>query len=151
MSSIPELGVDVDALFVANSAELQSGLVYVLGGAWTRCWPAEAQDYPYERIIPVVTVFRVPWGETNVSHKFRIRALDDDNNELAAPAEGVFKAGRQPDLTDGASQVVVATLAAKVRLARPGLYYIAVEVKEAEKRRIQFEAIDPPGRAGVRH
>ncbi len=38
--------VEVDALFLANGAEVQGGLAYVLGGGWTRCWPPPLTTIP---------------------------------------------------------------------------------------------------------
>jgi len=138
----PEVGVD--ALFLSNSAEVQNGMAYVLGGGWTRCWPAAGGTYPYERVLPIAVFFRVPWGETNIEHRFRVLIQDDDNNDLAPPAEGVFNAGRQPDLTAGMSQLVVLSVGARVTIPKRGIYHVIVEVNEAEKKRIQFEAIDDP-------
>ena len=141
---IPRELLEVDALFLSNSAEVQNGLAYVLGGAWTRCWPVQGVDYPYERQIPTVAILRVPWPETNIEHNFKVAYRDADGNDLIPPAVGGFKVGRQPDLTDGASQVVVAALAAPVKLPKTGLYYVVVEIDGVEKKRIQFEAIRDP-------
>jgi hypothetical protein len=140
----PLAHVDVDALFLANNAEVPpNGLLYVLGAAWTRCWPLGDHDYPYERPIVVVAIFRVPWNETNVQHAFKVAVQDDDNKTLAA-AEGMFTAGRQPDLTDGASQVVAASLPLAVKFERFGLHSVVAEIDGVERKRIQFEALPNP-------
>ena len=144
MNPPPDL-IELDAVLLANSAEVHGGMAYVLGGAWSRCWPPEGLAYAYERPISLVLVFRVPWGETNILHNFKIAFVDSDNAPVSPPAEGAFKAGREANLTDGASQLVVATLTAPVRLTAPGLYYVSVEVDGAERKKIQFEAIDRPG------
>ena len=139
-------GVGVDALFLANAADVPpNGLVYVHGGGWSRCWPPPNIEYPYERIIPIVAIFRVPWTETNVEHPFKI-AIEDADSRVLASATGAFKAGRQPDLTDGASQVVVISLPSSVKLDRRGIYSVSAEIGGVEKKRIQFEAIDDPAR-----
>lgn len=145
-----DTGVDVDALFVANSAELQNGLAYVLGAAWSRCWPPEGKGYPHERQIATIAVVRVPWSEANVQHSFRMRFTDSDDQDLIPPAEGGFTLGRQPDLTDGAAQVVPLAASPVVRLPGPGLYYISIDIDGAEKKRIQFEAIPNPKGPKVR-
>ena len=146
MTAFPELGVDVDALLVANSVEVQNGLAYAMGAAWSRCWPPPGQSYPYVRPLPLVIVLRVPWGDTNVQHSFRVSFRDADGKDLLPPAEGSFKAGRQPDLTDGASQVVVLSLTPPLTFPQPGLYYVSVEVNDVEKKRIQLEAIEDPNK-----
>jgi len=151
MTEYAPQGVEVDALFLANSAEIPpNGLVYVLGGAWSRCWPPSDGDYPYQRPITVVAIFRVPWHETNTQHSFKISLEDDDNRSLSS-GEGSFKAGRQPDLTDGASQVVVVALPFVATLERPGIHSVAVEIDGFERKRIQFEAlVDPAKSMGAR-
>ena len=39
--------MQVDSLLPANSAELRDGLLFVLGGGWTRCWPEPGQQFPF--------------------------------------------------------------------------------------------------------
>ncbi|MEX0784576.1 MAG: hypothetical protein WD557_18225 [Dehalococcoidia bacterium] len=145
MNDLSPSTVEVDALFLSNSAEVQNGLAYILGAGWTRCWPAGNQDYPVERPLAITMMFRVPWNETNVEHTFRVSIKDDDGREVVPPVTGAFKAGRPPDLTDGASQLVVVNFGAKAKIERPGLYHIAVEVNDVVRRTIQFEAIPKPG------
>lgn len=137
--------IEVDSLFLANAAESQSGLLYVLGGAWSRCWPPEGREYPYERPLPIVLVIRIPWGETNSQHTFRVDVVDDDHNPVIGPAKGEFRVGRPPDLTDGASQVMAITITPTVKLTGTGLYHIAVSVDDTELKAIEFEAIERPG------
>ncbi len=138
--------VDVDALFLSNSAEVLNGMAYVLGGGWTRCWPraADAQTYPYERVLPITVFFRVPWGDTNTEHRFRVRIQDEDNSNLTAPVEGMFNAGRQAGLTLGMSQVVALSVRSRVTIPGPGIYHVVVDVNDSERKRIQFEAIQDP-------
>jgi hypothetical protein len=136
--------VAVDALFLANGAELQAGLIYTLGGAWTRCWPPPGAGYPYERTIPTVVVIRVPWHETNAAHNFEVSYRDSDGADLITRAAGQFTVGRQPDLTDGASQIVALTLNPKVPLHGTGLYYVGVTIDGHVAKTIEFEAIAGP-------
>ncbi|MCC7366536.1 MAG: hypothetical protein IT303_19415 [Dehalococcoidia bacterium] len=141
-------GVEVDALFLANSAEIRDGLGYVLGAGWTRCWPnaPAGQGYPFDRVLPVVIMLRVPWSETNADHTFALRIEDADSRPLVPAATGNVRAGRSADLTEGASQVVLLSVEARVRLERPGIYHIAADIDGVERKRIQFEAINPPRR-----
>ncbi|MGH2632610.1 MAG: DUF6941 family protein [Tepidiformaceae bacterium] len=150
MTDYTPLGVAIDALFLANSAEIPpNGLVYVMGGAWSRCWPPPDLDYPYQRPIHTVAIFRVPWHETNSQHAFKISVEDEDNRSLSS-GEGSFKAGRQPDLTDGASQVVVVVLPLVATLEKPGIYSVSAEIDGHPVKRIQFEALlDPSKQTGL--
>ncbi len=132
--------IRLDALFLANSAEAQSGLLYVLGGAWSRCWPPPGQQYPYERNLTVAAVIRVPWTETNIQHWFRIAVLDDDGHELGT-MEGDFTTGRAVDVTVGASQVVALAAQVTVTLYGPGIYHVVADLDDMEAHRIEFEAL----------
>ncbi len=103
-------------------------------------------DYPYERAVAIVGMIRVPWTETNVEHTFQLSVRDDDGTDLMPMASGAFKAGRQADLTPGASQLVTVALGARLKLDRPGIYHVVVNINGADRRHIQFEAISAPGR-----
>jgi hypothetical protein len=137
----PVRSIEVDALFLANGAETREGLLYVLGGAWSRCWPPDGKKYPYERALHIVAVFRIPWADTNVRHVFKIEVLDDDRYDAAPPITGEFTVGRPSDLTNGASQVIALSAAPPVKLKRPGMYHIAVSANEVLLKSIEFEAL----------
>lgn len=115
MSPLPATAqVGVDALLLANGAEVQNGLVDV--------------------------VFRVPWSETDAQQEFPTSAQDEGSRHVGDPVEGAFIAGRKPDLTPGASQVVVAAVPCRVQLPRMGLYDVVADLNDVEAARIQFEA-----------
>lgn len=137
--------VQVDALFLANGAEVREGLLYVLGGGWTRCWPPSGQAYPLERPLPICVLFRVPYHESNREIDFIISVRDGDEREFVR-AEGAFKVGRDVDLTTGMSQLVPMVTVAPARIESPGIYHITVQVSGVEKRRIAFEALHAPPR-----
>jgi hypothetical protein len=148
---VPRRGVEVDALFLANGAEVRDGLTYVLGGGWTRCWASDGK-LPHQRQLFVVIMFRVPWDETNRQHSLRVRVLDDDGANLLGEeggATGSFNKGRQADLHVGASQSLPVALALPVTLEREGIYHVAVDVDEQELKRIDFEFFEstPPSAA----
>ena len=135
--------IAVDALFLANSQEVQSGLAYCLGVGWTRCWPhAQAgQSYPYVRNIPITLIIRVPYHETNQEHQFRVSVRDSDENEIVEGAEGGFKVGRDTSLLQGMSQLVVVGMTARARLEKPQIYHVVVDIDGKEMKRIAFEAL----------
>lgn len=146
------VSLSVDALFLANAAERPrgSGLLYALGGGWTRCWPGQGQSYPLRRQLNVVLMIRIPWGEANREHEFVVSVRDGDERTIAtggAEATGTFKVGRDVDLLDGMSQVVTAVLPLSAELAAPGIYHIVADIDGTERKRIQFEALAQAPRA----
>lgn len=143
--TIPTTDVEVDALFLANAVEKPGSLVYVLGGGWTRCWPQPGQAYPFNRVIPLVVIFRIPYSEANRDFAFSIALRDGEEQDITeSHVSGSFKVGRDVDLTDGMSQVVVVALSAPVKLEQAGVYHVVVEVDGQVKKEIQFEALAGP-------
>lgn len=143
--TVPTTDVEVDALFLANAVEKPGSLVYVMGGGWTRCWPPPGQTYPFSRVIPLVVIFRIPHSEANRDFAFSVALKDGEEQDITeSRASGSFKVGRDVDLTDGMSQVVVAGLNASVKLEKVGVYHVVVEVDGRMKKEIQFEALAGP-------
>ena len=141
--------ITVDALFLANAAETPGGLLYSLGGGWTRCWPSPGQKYPFERPISIVLMIRIPWGQANREHEFTLSVRDGEERSIVRggePATGKFKVGRDVNLLDGMSQLATVAFNAPAELAIPGIYHVVIELNGTEAKRIQFEALDGPPR-----
>ena len=139
--------MQVDALMLANSAELREGLLYVLGGGWTRCWPEPGQGFPYDRVIVAAFAIRVDYAETNEEHKFRLEIRDSDEAVLGpGQVEGGFTVGRDAHLTAGMSQVVQMAGPLAIKLPSAGVYSVVLSIDDREQQRIAFEALPgPPG------
>lgn len=134
--------MQVDVLMLANSAELRDGLLYVLGGGWTRCWPDAGQSYPLDRMIVAAFAIRVEYGETNEEHRFSLEIRDPDEMVIGpGQAEGGFTVGRDATLTPGMSQVVQMAGTLSVKLPSPGIYSVVLSIDGREERRIAFEAL----------
>ena len=139
--------MQVDVLMLANSAELREGLLYVLGGGWTRCWPEPGQGFPYDRVIVAAFAIRVDYAETNEEHKFRLEIRDSDEAVLGpGQVEGGFTVGRDAHLTAGMSQVVQMAGPLAIKLPSAGVYSVVLSIDDREQQRIAFEALSgPPG------
>ena len=133
--------IEVDALFLANSAEVREGFLYALGGGWIRCWPHEGTSFPFDRPVTFVMLVRVPYHDANIDHRFSLFVLDEDRKELAK-AEGTFKVGRDLNLTPGMSQLVPFAGTIAVKLPRTGIYQVVIEIGGVEKKRIAFEVLE---------
>ncbi len=143
--------VSIDALILANAAEVKEGLAYVLGGGWTRCWPTSAQGYPFNRATVAIIMIRIPWTETNREHTFSLAFRNADEEDLMkGQLTGAFTAGREPDHHPGMSQVITIAVGANVPLPTDGIYHVVVEVNGVEAKRIQFEALERAPSAGLR-
>lgn len=137
--------MQVDTFMLANAAEGHDGMVSVLGGGWTRCWPDSGQAYPYQRSIIVVIGIRVESSETNVEHGFRLEIRDSEGIVLGpGQADGTFNVARDGDLSPGMSQLLQIAGALSVEIPSPGVYSIVLVVNGSEVRRIAFEALGEP-------
>lgn len=135
--------MQVDVLTLANSAELRDGLLYLLGGGWTRCWPDAGRSYPLDRAIVAAAAIRVEYGETNEEHKFRLEVRDSDETILGPDqVEGGFTMGRDAHLTAGMSQLVQLAGSLSVKLPSAGVYSVVLSVDGREQKRIAFEALE---------
>jgi len=147
-TTIPGLrDVEVDALFLADAVQQKEGLLYVLGGAWTRTWPPSGSEYPFQRLLPMAAILRVPYHLTNQDHEIHIWVANVDDEPLDVQVKGTFRAGRPADLNEGMSQVITIAATAPIALQSPGIYQVIAEVNGRVTKRIQFEALEkPPGR-----
>lgn len=137
--------MDVDALILARAAEVNDGLVSMLGGGWMRCAPPPQETYPFVHVVVVVATLRVGYAETNAPHRFGLEIRDSDEIVLGpSQANGDFNVGRPHDLTPGMSQVVQFAIPMPVELAKPGIYSVVLTIDDGEARRIQFEALPQP-------
>ena len=142
------IAMQVDALLLADSAEVVNGKLYLMGGGWTNCTPPPDVDYPYDRLTASAVTIRVGYQETNEEHKFSLEFRDSDERPLGARIDGEFTVGRGADLTPGMSQLVQFAGAVPVHLPGPGAYTVVLMLDEREERRIQFQAMPKPPQSG---
>jgi hypothetical protein len=92
-------------LFLADSAEVREGLLFVLGGGWTETGP---QSVPFA----LAGIVEVTWDETNHRRRLEILIEDEDGRALmvGTPAGeqpfrvgADFNIGRPPDASPGSS------------------------------------------------
>ncbi len=137
--------MQVDSLMLANSAELRDGLLFLLGGGWTRCWPEPGQQFPFERVIVSALAIRVDYAETNEEHRFRLEVRDADESVLQPQQiDGGFTVGRPSDLVVGMSQVVQVAGPMAVQIPSPGIFSLVLTIDDSEAKRITFEVMGGP-------
>ena len=94
----------VDALFLADAADVFNGKAYIHGGAIDTIFTAAL---PTLSRFDVVVIFRCPWGETNQMHQVSADILDGDGNSLLPAAQQSIQVvfGRPPMLGQGEDQM----------------------------------------------
>lgn len=143
--------MEIDALILVRAAEVNAGLISMLGGGCMRCWPQPSQQYPFTQVWVVVGAIRVGYADTNVQHQFGIDIRDSDEVVLGpTQVAGDFNVGRPHDLTPGMSQLVPIAVPVPAELPQPGIYSVVLSIDGREAKRIQFEALAlaPPGGNG---
>jgi hypothetical protein len=92
-------------LLLADSAQVASGKLYMLGGGWNITGP---QPQPFA----LAMLIEVPWDRANEQHRIRLELLDADGQGVIVPLpdgsegplviEADFEVGRPPGLKRGA-------------------------------------------------
>ena len=143
--------MEIDALILSRAAEVNAGLISMLGGGCMRYWPQPSQQYPFTQVWVVVGAIRVGYADTNAQHQFGIEIRDSDEVVLGpTQVAGDFNVGRPHDLTPGMSQLVPIAVPVPAELPQPGIYSVVLSIDGREAKRIQFEALAqaPPGGNG---
>ncbi len=125
-------GMSIDYLLLADGAQVQNGKLYVLGGGWERL---QFDSYPQTLPVGIALGVRVPWGETNRRHAFRIRGLNADGDEIFS-GQGEFELGRPPGLPAGMSQMFQVAMNLPLPVPAPGEYTVEATIDDGEARRL---------------
>jgi uncharacterized protein DUF6941 len=90
-------------MMLADHAQIADGKLFISGGGWTTSGPGPTP-------CAVVTIFHVPWDETEKKMSFVLRLVDEDGQGVFQPGStdglpvqvhGAFEAHRQPGMTEG--------------------------------------------------
>lgn len=125
------------AAMLADAAEVASGKLFVLGGAFDTI---RARSFPAtHRALSVVLVAEIGPGDRNRDLPITIRLLDEDGNDVGIQSEGKLRVGAPAGLPAGASSLVPMVSAfSNVRFGEPGGYVFIVEHEGSEMARIPF-------------
>ena len=126
----------LDWMLLANYAEVSNDLLYISGGGWdtvTINAPIEGAPPDVFAILPGTLVVRMLFHptETGRDHSLSITIVDEDGHEVGK-AEGSVRVDKAPGLPPGWDQNVnlAIPLGPGIRLPRPGLYMISLQVNE---------------------
>jgi hypothetical protein len=122
-------------LFLADSAEVREGLLFMLGGGWTEVGP---QPQPFA----LAGIIEVSWDETNRRRLLEFVIHDEDGQPLnvqTATGEqpfrvtGNFEAGRPPGASPGRSFNVAVALTVLPLRWIPGRRYTVKALVDGEE------------------
>ncbi|MDP9006131.1 MAG: hypothetical protein M3N15_04335 [Actinomycetota bacterium] len=91
------------AMLLADAAQAVGGKLYVLGGGWSVTGPGPSP-------MAIAIKIDVPWGQTDVRHRWVLDLVDQDGRPVLVPASsgpepvhisGEFEVGRPPGLAEG--------------------------------------------------
>jgi hypothetical protein len=136
--------VRLTSAMLADAAQVTSGKLYVLGGAFDTI---TARSFPVVyRSIAVVLVAEVGPADRNRDLPIRISLVDEDGADMGVRSEGNLRVGAPSSLPAGASNVVPLVGAfGNVRFPKAGGYVFIVEHEDEELARIPFRVrpLDP--------
>lgn len=134
-------------IFLADSAEVREGLLFLLGGAWTLVGPA-VQPFAITGLI------ELDWNEANDRHTIEFAIEDTDGNPLMVPsATGdqpfrlttQFEIGRPPGHARGTTFTVPVAMPIPPIPWTPGQRYVLiVRINTEERDRITFSVRPAP-------
>ncbi len=90
-------------MLLADAAQAVGGKLYVLGGGWSVIGPSPSP-------MAIAIKIDVPWGESDVRHRWVLDLVDQDGRPVVSAApdgpepvqiSGEFQVGRPPGLAEG--------------------------------------------------
>lgn len=123
---------------LADAARVESGKLYVHGGAWDRL--AAASFPTTQPSMALVLVARVEYDEAGVEYPLTIELLDEDDRPLGPRVDGRITTKRSADARPGAPTFVPQALTlAMVRFEHAGGYRFRVTSEGTELASVPFE------------
>ncbi|MGO9782887.1 MAG: DUF6941 family protein [Streptosporangiaceae bacterium] len=136
-----------EAFFTADHAAVESGKLYVNGGAWNQLGHS---SFPAVQAFTVAAILHIPWRAHGQNHNFGIWFEDSDGHSLGGRIEGRFEATLPPSALSG--DYSVAPLAVNINgfvFQRPGDYAAVLSVDGTEISRWRFRVIQTFGIPGA--
>jgi hypothetical protein len=122
----------IDVLIIANHAEAINGLLYLSGGGWTDLHRiVQDGNAPVSHFGVGISV-RIPWHETDDSHKFVLDIENEDATAVIAHAEVQVKVGRPPQLPRGAVQHAVLAINVDTIFPAQGGYRVIAKIDDGK-------------------
>jgi len=94
--------MDVDFAFLADAAEVASGKLHLVGGAFDTIW-AQSVPLRYPKMSLALRLL-LNAADLDRKHKIEIRIMDEDGKTIRPPLGGDLEIQRNPDLPKGWKQ-----------------------------------------------
>lgn len=133
----------IDTLLTADSVQVASEKLYMLGGGWRYVY---VRKFPVEHNMGIALGILVPWDQTNIRHEIEVVLLDGDSNQiLDSPLiKGSFETGRPPGMSPGSEQRVLMAVNFRAPLKNAGQYQIVARLDGHDEGTATFEAVQSP-------
>lgn len=130
-------------VILADSAEIVSGKLYVLGGGWQRL--SIAKGFPNTHRCAISMAVEVPWSETNARHEFQVVMQDQDGREEPMGVKGHFEVGRPAGITPGQDQRVQIASGITLNIRAAGPYRLVLRIDGEDIGYAPFTALEGRG------
>ena len=127
--------MELEWLILADAAQVVGNKLYLLGGGWDKL--VVNSGFPVDQQVGLAISVKVPWNNTNESHRFEIEIATDDG-ETVGKTEGRFEVGRPVGILPGQDQRVQLAASSTLRLKGEGTYAIIARIDGEERRRVHF-------------
>ena len=133
-------------MLLCDHAEVADNKLFINGAGWDACG---SPSPPHG----VAILINVPWGQTNREHKYSLRLLDEDGNQVTMPgpagevaveATGSFEVGRPPGVPPGTAMSVPLALNVGPLLLEQGKGYewrLSLEGQPEDDWRVAFRTV----------
>jgi hypothetical protein len=123
---VPSERAGFEVLCLANSVEVQNGLLYIMGGGWTdHKRPVMGKDgHKVLSQIYIAILIKIPWNETNRNQHFVVEITDLDGTKQLLKVEGDFSTGRPATLPPGSAQYAPLAVNGQVLFESAGTYLV---------------------------
>ena len=133
--------VEVEWLILADSAQVLSNKLYLLGGGWDVV--TVNTGFPVQHACGIAVSFWVPWNFTNQKHSMEIEIQACDGATLGK-LEGQFEVGRAPGIQQGQPQRSQLAFNMQLPLPAQGTYVVKARVNGREEKRVPFNVVAGP-------
>ena len=132
--------MQVTASLLADAAAVESGKLYVHGGAWDRI--ALAKLPATHPTMALVFVLRIEYSEALQDIPLRIELLDEDDVLVVPLVDGSISIGHAPRTTHGAPAFVPQAITFPgITFERTGRFRFAIRSGEEELASVPFEVM----------
>ncbi|MBI2070580.1 MAG: hypothetical protein HYT79_08245 [Elusimicrobia bacterium] len=134
--------MELDFAFLADSAEVTGGKLYVLGGAFDTIWVKES-PVTLPRMTLVMRFLMTP-AETGREHRLEIMIIDEDGRKIVNLSSGI-NVERAPNLGPGVKQSVpIALNFFNTRFEKIGAHAIEILVNGTSLKSIPLKIQQQP-------